>query len=198
MACLHVDMPTLVALQSHLVNFRYHHGVKGELKKWGGLLKKEPTQMTRSLLRFLLELTGPQGIRASVNWLDKQRYVANGGPRLGDGSPAHWFQNYQLRRLLGRHQARHPWGDNADLVLDRWSMTSRQLDNLRTYLGTKCDLSPPPEHITLADSVYVPVIELADLYARLARLVQDDDASPEYGSFAAGLMSTKEITGGLY
>lgn len=198
MACIHADMETLVALQTHLVNFRYHHGVKGELKEWGGLLKKKPTQMTRSLLRFLLEVTEPGGVRASANWLRKATYRANGGPHLGPGSTAHWFQNYQLRRLLGRHQARNGWGDNADLILDRWPMTEYQLMNLRNYLKGKCDLRPPPHHITIADSSYVPAIELADFYARLVRVAVEGGADPEYVSFASSLMSVKEITRGLF
>jgi hypothetical protein len=198
MACIHVDGPTLYAVQTHLVNFRYHHGIKGELKDWGGLLKDQPTSMTRALLRVLVELTDPKGIRATANWLDKATYKTNRGPRFDDGSPTHWFQNYQLRRLLGRHSAHHPLGDNADLVLDRWPMTIEQRLSLRNYLREKCDLRPPPAHITVADSSYVPMVDLVDFYARLARRVAEGSMNPEYESFCKALMNVKEITGGLY
>jgi hypothetical protein len=200
LACIHVDLNTLSAVQAHLVNFRYHHGVKGELKSWGGLLKKHPTQITRSLLRFLLEITGPDGVRASANWLDKQTYIQNGGPHLNRATPTHWFQNYQLRRLLGRHQARHHWGDNTDLVLDRWSMTANHETNLNNYLKGKCGFSPPPHHVTVTDSAYVPLIDLVDMYTKLVRVVarEGEDADPEYIAFGESLMSIKQITGGLY
>jgi hypothetical protein len=198
MACIQADMATLVAVQAHLVNFRYHHGIRGELKDWGGLLKDHPTQMTRSLLRFLLELTGPQGLRASANWLHKDSYIANGGPHLGTGSPTHWFQNYQLRRLLGRHAARNGWGDNVDLVLDRWPMTPSQDRNLRGYIQQKCDLDPPPHHITVTDSSYVPLIDLVDFYSRLVKVTLEDGIDAQYVDFANSLMSVKEIPGGLY
>jgi hypothetical protein len=77
-------------------------------------------------------------------------------------------------------------------------MNEYQLGNLRNYLKGKCDLQPAPHHVTIADSSYVPIIELADLYARLVRVVCEGGADPEYASFASSLMSVKEITGGLY
>src|SRR5205085_4029294 len=129
---------------------------------------------------------------------DKQTYAANRGPRFNDGSPTHWFQNYQLRRLLGRHQGRHPWGDNTDLVLDRWPMTLEQRQSLRNYIRGQCGFAPPPAHITVADSSYVPLVELADFYARIVRRLAEGGLNAEWASFRDGLMSVKDVMGGLY
>lgn len=149
--------------QRHLTAFRYHHGVSKELKDTGALLKDKFTPVTRALLNFFAELAPTGDVTATGQWVQKHKYVANGGPYLsGPGSSTTKFRHFQLRLLLERHKKVRPWGPQVDLVLDRWSMNEEQRSNVERYLRGNWALQPIGD-ITFVDSRYVDMLQVADL-----------------------------------
>ncbi len=108
------------------------------------------------------------------------------------------FRNYQLRRLLGRHRARRAWGQNLDVVIDRWRMNVDQRRNLEDYLRGNFQLRPVISSVTTVDSAYADPIQVVDIYARLARRVVLGAATTEEAALCGRLMDLQELTGGLY
>lgn len=198
LAGLWIPDPSLDHVRLHLANFRYQHGVTKELKGWGSLLKDKPTAAAKGLLETLALLTEDGLIQATTTWLVKDSYRAKGGPHLDPGTPTIKFRNYQLRRLLHRQKARGFWSDNIDLVVDRWSMNDEQQDNLRKYLKDNLFLQPALAHVTIADSAYVDPIQIADIYARIARRVVEGKATDWWKAICGRLMELTEIEKGLY
>ncbi|HYZ92736.1 MAG TPA: DUF3800 domain-containing protein [Actinomycetota bacterium] len=196
LVCAQMPESVLDSVRLHIARFRYFHEVNRELKEWGGLLKDTPTAQWRSLLEPFCKLTEANAICASVNWLNKEKYKAGGGPYLAPGE-SQKFRSFQLRLLLERHKARHGWGDNMDVVIDRWSMDQAQRQNLEKYLKGNWKLQPVA-HITTADSAYVDMIQIIDLYARLARKVVLGEATDEQHEYAANLFDLVEIVKGRY
>ena len=100
---------------------------------------------------------------------------------------------------MSRHRSRGFWSDNLDIVLDRWNMTEARYLNLRQYVKEKIwGLDPRPAHVTVADSDYVEGLQVADMYARFARRVVEEDASPWHQEIVGRLMSVEQVTGGLF
>ena len=137
---LHAGLPALDDIRRHLAAFRYHHDVVREFKdqRWAEKL----SAASRHLLGFLADITEAGGIASTGTWLDKQTYRSGGGPYLAGPGEAVRFRHFQLRLLLERHIARRPWGQNLDLVIDRWRMSLDQRRNLRTTSGVTSDSGP--------------------------------------------------------
>lgn len=193
---MHLSASVLDHVRRHLAAFRYHHDVVREFKAQRWADKLSPA--TRHLLEYLADLTDPGDITTTGNWLDKGRYLAGGGPHLSSPGEAVRFRNYQLRRLLERHRGRRAWGENLDVVIDRWRMNVDQRRNLEDYLRGNFRLRPVIASVTTVDSVYTDPIQVVDIYGRLARRVVLGSASPEESALCARLMELQELTGGLY
>ena len=103
----------------------------------------------------------------------------------------------QLRLLLERHLTRRPWGENLDVAVDRWRLNLEQRRNLEDYLRTNYRLRPMIGYITMVDSVYADPVQVADIYARVARRVLTGDADREKEELCRRLMDLSEVTGGL-
>jgi hypothetical protein len=195
LAAVWMSDKTLDQVRHHLAAFRYHHGINRELKGWGSLVKPQMTAPLRSLLICLGDLSDAGEIRGTVHWLTKDAYS---GPHLAHGSDTIKFRNFQLRLLLERHRARQVWGDNLDLVLDRWSMSESQRRNLEDYLHGNFKLRPQIAHVSVVDSAYSDPVQIADIYARMARHVIERTADQEQDGFADRLMALFEIKKGIY
>jgi hypothetical protein len=191
-----MDQPTLHELIKHIASFRYHHGVIGELKDWGALLKHAPTPQMKSMWGWLGNQANAGRLVMTTNWLRKSTYLIRGGPHLGAGHPTSNFRNFQLRLLLERHRGR-AWSDNMDLVVDRWSMNKGQEDNLRGYLRENLNLQPRVAHVTIADSAYVEALQVVDLCTRVARKVIEEEATDWHHELWTD-MAGREVTGGIY
>lgn len=195
---LHAPKATLEQLRVHLASFRYFNAVTKEFKDWGALKKSPPTQQLKAFTGALRNLTLNGQIAATLNWVEKQKYKANDGPYLDPGQTQD-FRAFQLRLLLQRHKRRGLWGDNLDIVIDRWNMSETRELNLRHYVKWKIwHLDPRPAHVTIADSDYVGGLQVADMYARLAREVIEGAASEWLAEVVGDLMSLEEIEGGLF
>lgn len=192
---LHVTEEVLGRLRLHLTAFRYHHELAKEFKdpRWAARFGPGFWKLVEPLASL-----APSGkVTITVNWLNKRKYAANGGPYLGVGQ-AQQFRNYQLRRLLERHRTRRTWGTRTDLVLDRWGMSIAQRRNLEDYLLGNFRLRPPLEAVTLVDSLYVDLVQVVDVCLRLARRVVEGHANSAEEQLASELMDIDEVAGGLY
>jgi Protein of unknown function (DUF3800) len=181
----------------HLASFRYFHEVTREFKDWGGLLKGNVTPQWRSLMHFLADMTEAGEISATTTWLNKTHYRTGGGPYLYAGADTTRFRHFQVRLLMHRHKSRSPWGDNLDVVLDRWSLNEAQRRNLEDYIKNNYALQPVAA-VTTVDSAYVDAVQIADLYTRLARRVVEGTVDDEQRAICARLMELCQIVGGLY
>ena len=131
-------------------------------------------------------------VKATAVWIDKPTYLADGGPYIGAGLQSFLFRNYVLKRLLRRHVARFKgWGDNVDLVIDRYDLPDREFQRLRNLLDAS--LSPRLAYVTPVNSVYVGVVQIADVYTRL---VKQSVVTPSIGmtDLCERLMSPREIS----
>jgi hypothetical protein len=97
---------------------------------------------------------------------------------------------------LERHLTRRPWGENLDVAVDRWRLNLEQRRNLEDYLRTNYRLRPMIGYITMVDSVYADPVQVADIYARVARRVLTGDADREKEELCRRLMDLSEVTGG--
>jgi hypothetical protein len=190
---VHVPDASQKELRQHLTAFRYHHDVTKELKVTGALLKDKFTPPMRALIGFLAELADAGEVTATTNWIDKENYS---GPHMEEGKTTE-FRHFQLRMLLERHKSRRPWGSNVDIVLDRWSMSDEQKANIETYIKGNWNLQPI-RHMTFVDSTYTDLVQIADLYTKLARRVVEGEADDEQMEMCGRLMSLKQYTRGLY
>ncbi|HYO61788.1 MAG TPA: DUF3800 domain-containing protein [Actinomycetota bacterium] len=198
LVALHLSDAALRQAQRHLTAFRYHHGVSKELKDTGALLKDRFTPVTRALLGFFAELVPTGEASATGHWLEKSKYVGNGGPYLsGPGASTTKFRHFQLRLLLERHKAQRPWGPQVDLVLDRWSMNDEQRSDVENYLKGNWALRPIRD-ITFVDSRYVDMVQVADLFTRLIRRVVEGEADDEQVEMCGRLIDLHEVEKGLY
>lgn len=193
LAAVHCDEPTLRIIRRHLVNLRYHHALEGgELKEWWPVRKGDiGERRLQSCIRLLEKLTGQGDVKSTAVWVDKDQWKADGGPYLGTGQDSFKFRNYVLKRLLRRHLARFGWGDNVDLVLDRYDLPEREFDRLRNFL--RAALDPTPAHITPVSSSYVGVVQIADLYTKLAKACVAPKATLELVGLCETLMSPREV-----
>lgn len=188
----HMDEATLDDIRRHLASFRYHHNVRREFKnqKWAD--KLSPPSLR--LLEFLGELSEEGRLTSTCTWLNKERYKNAGAPYVDST----WqFRHYQIRRLLETHIARRSWGTNLDLVIDRWQATHEQQANLLHYLRGNYKLRPQIANVTMVDSLYTDPIQIADIFARLARRVIQGSGTEADRVLASRLMSLDEISGGL-
>ena len=185
--------PVLPQLRKHLTSFRYHNNVTREFKDQGWAKKFTPT--TRRLLAYTADLADEGYLVVTTNWLDKATYQANSGPYT---SHAMRFRPFQLRLLLERHIQRQAWGDNLDLVIDRWRMNLDQQRDLEDYLRGNWELRPVIRYITLVDSSYTGMTQLVDIFGRLVSRVLSGKATDEEEALCQRLMSLKELKGGLY
>jgi hypothetical protein len=193
---MHVSEDVLDRLRRHVTAFRYHHDVVKEMKvqRWADKL----TEPTRHLLTMLAEMTDAGEIVTTANWLDKETYQLGRGPYLAKAGTTMEFRHYQLRRLLERHRGRTAWGQETDLVIDRWRMTLDQRANLETYLRGNYNIRPPMAYVTLVDSLYCDPVQIVDIYGRLLRRVVQGGATQEEVDLAGRLMDYEELTGGLF
>jgi hypothetical protein len=70
--------------------------------------------------------------------------------------------------------------------------------SLEDYIRGNHNLVPTIAHITMVDSAYSDPVQLADLYARLARRVVEGEADEGRQDLCDRLMKLHEITGGLH
>jgi Protein of unknown function (DUF3800) len=195
LAALHMSGPLLNHVRYHDASFRYHTQIIKEYKDQGwapGI-----GQAGLRLLLALADLTGPDQLTATVTWLRKSTYIANGGPYLRPGE-SRQFRHFQVRLLLEQHRTVRVWTSRLDVVLDRWEASPEGRRNLEDYLRGNYSLRPQIETVTLVDSLYADLIQIVDLYTRLARLVVDGRASAEHAALAGRLFSLHEITRGKY
>jgi hypothetical protein len=195
LAALHMSERVVHHVRYCDAAFRYHSQVTKEYKDQGWAAKIGPAGVR--LLLSMADFTGRGEANATVIWLDKATYRANGGPYLEAGKSTE-FRHFQLRLLLEKHRAAHPWGTRLDVVLDRWGASQSARRNLEDYLQGNYALRPQVETVTLVDSLYCDLIQIVDLYTRLARLVVSGAASSEQKALAAQLFVLHEVTGGLY
>ncbi|MCI0633583.1 MAG: DUF3800 domain-containing protein [Actinobacteria bacterium] len=193
---MHVGLAALDDTRRHLAAFRYHHDVVKEFKDQRWAEKLSPA--SRHLLVFLAEATDAGEIASTGIWLRKGRYRNGGGPYFGEQGDAVRFRHFQLRLLLERHIGRRQWGQNLDLVIDRWRMNLEQRRNLEDYLRGNFKLRPMIGSITTVDSAYADPIQVVDIYARLIRRVLVERASDEEATLAGRLVDLTEIKGGLF
>lgn len=195
LAAIHMAEPILNHVRYHDSAFRYHSQIIKEYKDQGwapGI-----GQAGFRLLLALADLTAPDQVTSTVTWLDKLTYRKNGGPYLNPGE-AREFRHFQVRLLLERHRLAREWSTRLDVVLDRWEPSVQGRRNLEDYLKANYALRPEIETVTLVDSLYADVIQIADLYTRLARLLVTGRASPEHAALAKRLFTVHEITKGIY
>ena len=187
--------PLLNHIRLHDAAFRYHHQIVKEYKdqKWAPGIG----QAGHRLLIALADLTAPDQLTATVTWVDKAKYRSNGGPHLAPGKSRE-FPHFQIRRLLETHRAARSWSTRLDVVLDRWEPSIEGRRNLEDYLRGNYGLRPQIETVTFVDSLYADLIQIADLYTRLARLVVTGSPSPDHMALAGRLFSLKEIDRGVY
>ncbi len=187
--------PLLNHIRLHDAAFRYHHQIVKEYKdqKWAPGIG----QAGHRLLIALADLTAPDQLTATVTWVDKAKYRSNGGPHLAPGKSRE-FRHFQIRRLLETHRAARSWSTRLDVVLDRWEPSIEGRRNLEDYLRGNYGLRPQIETVTFVDSLYADLIQIADLYTRLARLVVTGSPSPDHMALAGRLFSLKEIDRGVY
>ena len=193
---MHVDLPALDDIRRHLAAFRYHHDVVREFKDQRWAEKLSPA--SRHLLEFLADMTDSGEVTSTAIWLKKDRYRSGGGPYLSKPGEAVRFRNFQLRLLLERHVGRRPWGENVDLVIDRWRMSLDQRRNLEDYIHGNFKLRPRIASITAVDSAYADPIQVVDIYARLVRRVVLGRAEDPERALAGRLAYLSEVTRGLY
>ncbi|MBM3123265.1 MAG: hypothetical protein FJZ97_13935 [Chloroflexi bacterium] len=138
---------------------------------------------------MLLCLFDTYGIAFSATHLDKQKYT---GPYLLSGEGIR-FRNFQIRRLLEWHFSRHrPTGDEYEIVVDRFTHSSSQVDGLRRYLNDNWRL-PSFYAVTAVDSRYVEAIQVADRALRLYR-GKHIDAVPVYQALDLSFVAAREVT----
>ena len=159
---------------------------------------REVSVASRHLLGFLADITDTGEIASTGTWLDKKTYRAGGGRYLGGPGEAVRFRHFQFRLLLERRIDRHAWGQNVDLVIDRWRMSLDQRRNLEDYVRGNFKLRPMIASITTVDSAYTDPIQIVDIYARLVRRVLLDRADEEETALAGRLVDLVEVRGGLY
>lgn len=195
LVAVHCDGPTLRVIRKHLVNLHYHHGLGGsELKEWWPVRNTDiKDRKLQACIRLFEKLTLQRDLKATAVWVDKDRWKMGGGPYTGGTSrDSFLFRNYVLKRLLRRHVARFGWGDNVDLVIDRYDLPDRERASLRSLL--KASLAAPPAHVTAVSSAYVGSIGIADLYTKLAkRAVVLNDPASDVVRLCETLMSPREI-----
>lgn len=190
---MHCSGDVLDDIRRHLASFRYHHNVRREFKdqKWAD----KGTGPTIRLLDLLADLTQEQKLTTTCTWLEKRKYSAAGGPHM----ESTWrFRHYQIRRLLEAHISRQRWGDNLEVVIDRWQATHDQQANLFDYLRDNYSLRPQIANLTMVDSLYSDPIQVADILTRLARRVVSGKSTTEDDRLASQLLSLVEIAGGHY
>lgn len=195
LAGLHMGEQVLNHVRFHDAAFRYHSGIIKEYKDqtWA----KGINQAALRLLVSLADLTSPTQVTSTVTWLSKATYKGNGGPHLAPGQ-SRKFRHFQVRMLLERHRAVRAWTSRLDVVLDRWEPSTEGRRDLEDYLKGNYALRPEIETVTLVDSLYADVIQIADIYTRLARLVVTGSANAEQTALANRLFSIHEITRGVY
>lgn len=195
LAGIHMAEPVLNHVRFHDSAFRYHSQIIKEYKDqaWASGI----SQAAFRLLNALADLTAPDQVTSTVTWLDKATYKANGGPYLNPGE-AREFRHFQIRLLLERHRLARAWSTRLDVVLDRWEPSAEGRRNLEDYLRGNYALRPQIETVTLVDSLYADVIQISDLYTRLARLLVTGRASPDQAALGRRLFVAHEITKGIY
>lgn len=186
---MHLDAGAVDELRRHLTAFRYHHDVVREFKaqRWADKF----SSAARHLLEPLAYLTKEGRIVATANWLHKERFRAAGGPYLAAPGDSAKFRNFQVRLLLERHRKRKAWGENLDVVLDRWRMDAAQRRNLEDYLRGNYKLRPMVT-VTTVDSLYVDAIHVVDIYTRVIRRVLEGTASSDEQDLCLRLVDLEE------
>ena len=197
LVALHADEEALHAIREHLTAFRYHTLVKKEFKagRWADKTMTEGDG-TQRLLAPLGHMSDDGHVAVTGIWLTKAKYRANGGPHLNPGTAAK-FRHFQLRMLLEKHVAAHPWGDATDIVIDRWGMTDAQRRDLEQYLKGNFKLRPTPV-ITLVDSVCCDFVQVVDIITRLIKRCVTGKGTPEELALCECLVNLHEIERGLY
>ena len=175
--------------------FRYHSQITKEYKdqNWA----RNIGQAGIRLLTAMADFTDAGQVTGTLHWLMKASYKRNGGPYLQPGETRK-FRHFQIRLLLEHHRTRRPWSARLDLVLDRWDPSTSARRDLEDYLRANFALTPQIETVTFVDSLYADLIQIADLYTRVARLTIDGSATAEHSALAGRLFVAREITRGLY
>jgi len=181
---MHVPADALLQIVDCFADLRFYRSYAKELKG----LESDPRLRPRlgAMLRSLFEA---HGIAFSATHLDKHKYT---GPYLSSGEGIS-FRNFQIRRLLEWHFCRHrPTGDEYEIVVDRFTHSSSQVDGLRRYLNDNWRL-PSFYAVTAVDSRYVEAIQVADLALRLFR-GKYLDAVPAYQALDLSFVAAREVT----
>lgn len=195
LAALHTAEPLLNHIRLHDAAFRYQSGIVKEYKdqRWAAGIGPAGHR----LLVSLADVTAPDQLTSTVTWLNKTKYQRNGGPHLAAGKSRE-FRHYQIRRLLEAHRGFRMWSTRLDVVLDRWEPSIEGRRNLEDYLRGNYGLRPQIETVTFVDSLYSDLIQIADLYTRLARLIVTGTANADHIALASRLFSLIEIERGVY
>lgn len=157
---VHVTDESLGSLVNCFASMRFFRQAYREMKR----LHSNP-QLRPVLRDMLAHISAAHGVRLSVAFVDKARYT---GPYLTAGS-GRKFRNFQLRQLLEWHFQGHECVTReCELVIDRHSTTDAEESELRRYLRGNWSL-PAFVDITVVDSRYVEVIQVADLALTLFR-----------------------------
>ena len=188
-AALHLSDDALGGLNKHLAAFRYYSGLNRELK-----FPPSREEFTRLLGPIRLMAESGANIRASVVYLDKLkyngRYLRLGAPRGRDPLK---FRNYILRRLLEHHfQGYELLSEHYDLVLDRVTMTTQKMGELRNNLARNRNI-PTPTYITHASSIYVEGLQVVHHIANgFQSAVTGPHLPPELSFVSARDITTKQ------
>ena len=189
-AALHLSDDAFGGMNKHMAAFRYYSGLSRELK-----IPPSREEFTKLMEPIRVMAEAGANLRASVVYLDKHqyngRYLRPGGPRGGDPLK---FRNYILRRLLEHHFQRYELlSEHYDLVLDRVTMTTQKMGELRNYLVRNRNI-PTPSYITHASSIYVEGLQVVHHIANgFQSAVTGPHLPPELSFVNARDITTKQI-----
>lgn len=155
-AAVEISDTGLAESRRHLAGLRYFLGLDKEMKAGNQVPSRLPRQRSCGLLCELIQ-AGHAACSAVV--VDKVRYL---GPYLAD-NPV-YFRNFTVRQLLETHFKSHPAEDQTEieLVFDRYTRGTAELQNLEEYLANNWRL-PPFASVSHCDSEYVDALYWPDL-----------------------------------
>ena len=196
---LHINEKEMHHLRRHLAAFRYHSESSNEFKdgRWSKRSVEHGDTGDR-LIRSVVHMKNEGALLVSATWLHKDTYRANRGPHLsGAAGDSRKFRSYQIRRHLEHHVQIRPWGDETDLVIDRWQMTLSERDEFEKYIHGNWNLRPKPT-ITFVDSLTCDQIQVVDIVARMLYRKIAGTASEFEEELCHELVVEKQILGGIY
>jgi hypothetical protein len=181
---MHVPAESLPRIVDCFAELRFYRTHGKELKG----LESDPKLRPR-LVTMLDCLVRADEVAFSATHLDKNNYS---GPYLIAGEGLR-FRNFQIRRLLEWHFSRHAaTNDEYEIVVDRFTHSSSQVDGLRRYLNDNWRL-PSFYAVTAVDSRYVEAVQVADLALRLYR-GKHIDRVPAYLALDLSFVAARDVT----